>query len=192
MKNYFSSVNHFVNFMKKVYSKDIDSDELKMVWRVDLQDRLSWDARSDKSVLNDIPGWIKKHTSLGRANEANKKVGYIYDSTRKFDKLTMDLEKDPGVYVFSTDDDTLYVGMSSNLGERARRSFIDRVIKTKITKEVYFSYYKTDSLSDAKVLEIIIIAELKPILNKITKYNDALTAKISHKYVQSSKITCKN
>jgi len=191
MKNYFNSPNHFINFMRKVYGKDIDSDELKMVWRVDLQDKLSWVARSNRSVLKDIPGWIKKNTTLGRANEANKKVGYIYDSTRRFDSLTLALEKVPGVYVFSTDDDTLYVGMSSNLGERARRSFIDRVIKTKISKKIHFSYYLTDSLSDAKVLEIIIIAELKPILNKITKYNDDLTAKISHKYAQSSKIICK-
>ena len=191
MKNYFNSVSHFINFMNKVYGKGIDSDELKMVWRVDLQDRLSWAARNDSSVLNDIPGWIKKNTSLGKANEPKHKIKYIYDSTPAFDRLTLSIEKVPGVYVFSTETDILYVGMSSNLGERARRSFIDRVVKSKIKGKIHFSYYLTDSLSDAKVLEIIIIAEKKPILNKITKYNDDLTNKIGYRYKESAKMVCK-
>jgi len=190
MKNYFNSLQHFINYMLKLYGP-LDQSSLKMVYKMGFENKLSWEAKANSDILTDINGWLSKASSKAKANEGTKKIARVYDSTPKFDRLTASLEKLPGVYVYSTASSCLYVGMSSDLGSRARRSFIERILNNKLDDKVNFSYFLTDSLSDAKALEIIIIAKRKPVLNKITKYTDGLTDKIAHGYTESDKIICK-
>jgi len=198
MKDYFTSVQHFINYINKVHSikfalpknKHTFEDKLKMVWARNLHNKFTWEAKKDITILKDIDKWLNKRTMVRTMNES--KVSYFSnDSTREFDSLADHLKKVPGVYLFSSNDKIIYIGRSSDLGNRMLRSFVERVLKTKLNSTVYFQYVQTSTFSDAAVLELILIAEHKPVLNKATKYMDKTTSNISHKYKLSDKIIAK-
>ena len=84
--------------------------------------------------------------------------------------ITENLRNKPGVYVFvGYRNKILYIGKSLDLATRIPSSYSERVEKVKIKK---IMYYITPTQSDAGVLEMLLIAENKPLLNKDGKTND--------------------
>lgn len=67
-----------------------------------------------------------------------------------------------GVYCFISNGTVVYIGKSMNLAQRIPTSYRERVGQAKINK---IMYYITPSKADAGILEMILIAENKPILN---------------------------
>ena len=202
MKNYFNDYHHFENFMFKVYKindlipdrtkRDFFIDNLKMVWKRNLHNKFTWNVKKDRGILNDIPKWLSINSIVAAMNDNSKYANYSSnDSTPTFDRLAEKIGKVPGVYIFSNAEQVIYVGRSSNLGHRVLQSFVERIMRLKMKSEVYFSYVITDTFSDAAVLELILIAEKKPLLNKATKYLDSISLKITHSYEESEKMLCK-
>lgn len=74
------------------------------------------------------------------------------------------LTKKPGVYVFiGIRKKVLYIGKSYDLSQRIPASYGERISKAKIKK---IMYYITPTKADCNILEMALIAENKPSLNK--------------------------
>lgn len=84
--------------------------------------------------------------------------------------ITENLKNKPGVYVFvGYKNKILYIGKSLDLASRIPSSYSERVEKVKIYR---IMYYITPSMADAGILEMLIISENKPLLNKDGKTKD--------------------
>lgn len=84
--------------------------------------------------------------------------------------ISQNLKDKPGVYVFiGYKKKILYVGKSLDLASRIPSSYSERVEKVKIHK---IMYYITPTKADAGILEMLLISENKPLLNKDGKTSD--------------------
>lgn len=84
--------------------------------------------------------------------------------------IDQNLHKIPGVYVFlGAKNNILYIGKSLDLASRIPSSYSERA---KIAKIKRIMYYETPTQADTGVLEMILIAENDPLLNKDGKTKD--------------------
>lgn len=87
--------------------------------------------------------------------------------------ITQNLKHKPGVYVFlGYRNKILYIGKSLDLASRIPSSYTERAKKVKVKK---IMYYITPTKADASVLEMLLIAENDPLLNKDGKTTDKPT-----------------
>ena len=89
----------------------------------------------------------------------------------------LNLTKDYGVYALvNSDDIIIYIGVSKTLGNRIKESYI-------VTPNAKgFRHIKTKSLSDAYILEVLMINTLKPLHNKGTLGHDEVSFKVPKNY----------
>lgn len=84
--------------------------------------------------------------------------------------ITENLKHKSGIYLFvGYKNKILYIGKSLDLASRIPSSYLERVEKVKIKK---IMYYLTPSQADTGVLEMLLIAENDPLLNKDGKTSD--------------------
>jgi len=183
--SYVQNIKHLENILKNIlreHSDCINQDELLPIemyfelQKLELLDAYTWDVRQDPTLLheNNYFQWRRDRTMLRSAPRS-----YIDKTlTREFSDKAEELNGLSGVYAFyNTDDVCLYIGVSTNLGERVLTSFKERFRNYK--KQIQFCYLLTKSHSDAHVLESVFIAKLKPVFNTSGKFEDELTFEVS-------------
>jgi len=74
-----------------------------------------------------------------------------------------------GIYAFVFNQKIIYIGKSINLGDRIVTSFGER-IKEHPIDDIY--YYEISNKADVNIMEVILIEENKPILNRDCKTTD--------------------
>jgi len=105
----------------------------------------------------------------------------------KFKKLINTLINVPGVYFFTTEQDKiLYIGSSTNLGQRLFSSFVEKFegiasFKNKTRDlQIYCRCLICKSSLEALIIESIYIEKYKPTLNKVRKTSSKLGIKIDN------------
>lgn len=97
------------------------------------------------------------------------------DKEGSFSKETMEficdnLYKKHGLYCFlGEEDEIIYIGKSVDLSQRITTSFRERKSKAEIKKIMYMI---EDNMADVNILEILLIAENKPLLNTESNTDD--------------------
>lgn len=115
----------------------------------------------------------RKHNKQ-RAIEYSKNIVMELDYQAKNEIL--DLKDVCGVYLLYKQNKIIYVGVSVNLSERILSSLTDKPSSDS------FSYIDTDSLSDAYILEVLLINKIKPIYNNLSKGDGVVSFEIPIKY----------
>ena len=123
-------------------------------------------------------------TFLKRKQEHKDRVAYaiakpmndMLNFTNEAIKELLDLDGIEGVYLLYEGDVITYVGVSTNLKNRIPTSIEDKVSVDG------FSYICTDSLSDAYILEVLLINTIKPHWNSATVGTGEISFLIPDKY----------
>ena len=116
-------------------------------------------------------------------------------ATLEFFEYVQTIKKRSGCYRFQTyipeDDNYIdeYIGVSSKIGSRVLSSFTARVACI-MTNPVFVSFYLTETVADAYVLELYLINKYKPFQNKQYKAKDDLTLEITNMPEPTDKIQC--
>ena len=85
-------------------------------------------------------------------------------STEDVKETAKQIENTPGVYCFIDNCECIaYIGKSSNLSSRIPSSFAEKRKYIKIKK---IGYYPLDNVADMSVMEMLLIAENSPYLNR--------------------------
>ena len=121
--------------------------------------------------INEHNSEYKRITSINNILEKlETEHGYFKNSFSKdFTDILVELYGKVGVYVFYAHDDVVYIGKSLNLQERIYTSLKQRILKEPIT---HLSLFLTKKEADAHILEVLLITENKPKLNRDCKCND--------------------
>jgi hypothetical protein len=113
-----------------------------------------------------------KKAQVNYAINKNQLSSFNNDSVKEL----YDLKNEHGVYLLYKDEEVVYVGVSKNLKNRIPISISSRVSVNG------FSYICTDTLSDAYILEVILINIIKPYWNSATFGGDKVSFEIPSKY----------
>lgn len=181
--SYFKSTTHFRCHLNKV-SRDnrlpveqllTSAFYLDVLSRHGLVDEFGWAITQDPSLM--IEGNFYKWVQGALLSPIMIPDEIKHVLTDEFKNALQDASRLPGVYSFwSEAGEPLYIGMSTDLGSRPLSSFMERFVS--YNKPVYASLWRSDTNSDAFVMEAACICHYKPLLNTALKHHDKLTLKI--------------
>lgn len=80
-----------------------------------------------------------------------------------FLNFVKNLNNEKGIYIFSNDTEIVYIGKSTDLASRIISSLVERCNKMEITQA---RIIKCKTEADTHILEVVLITELKPTLNR--------------------------
>lgn len=177
---YIQDQNHFRNYIDLIMRENIQNlDENQFMpigqyvhtaW--EFADSFSWSLRNDPTLLHEDKFW--EWIKFKKVQGFSIPVEIDHIMTDEFSKTMEDLYLRPGVYSFWNKNNVcLYVGVSVDLSSRIITSFTERF--KHYVNVVNLRYISTKTRSDASVLETILIAKLKPILNTTGKFDDDFT-----------------
>jgi len=187
---YIKSQEHLENFIKKVVSENVDFIDSGKILPINFiiekvfsitankkaPDDFSWALKSDPTIVEEenFFEWYRKKTCHDTLS-IDPNFEHLF--TGEFKQKIEELEKIPGVYLFTNKKDaSLYIGMSMDLRERVLSSFKERF--SKYNKPVYLYICRCNNASDASILELYFINLYKPSLNGSSKYNADVTLNI--------------
>jgi hypothetical protein len=194
---YIQDQEHFINYLNKairdmpfpLQKEDVLPGKFYITHIYDrgLADKFCWDIHGQGGALishSRVLEWLEKYNVERYIVEPNFK----HQFTKEFIATCNDLAELPGVYCFCNPETRiLYIGTSASLGKRILSSFkrLDAY-----DRPVYLRYINTETCSDAALLEIYLIATIKPPLNADSKYLDKLTFTVSPIPDWSESILC--
>jgi hypothetical protein len=118
----------------------------------------------------------KKKAKLSKQNAIDNKYNVMdfldYDARNEI----LGLKDTYGVYLLSKDSKVIYVGVSLDLGSRILTSMCSH------PEADSFSYIDTNSISDAYILEVMLINIIKPSLNELGKGSDTVSFDVPFVY----------
>lgn len=188
MAEYFQNTEHLSNRLKKAlreHGREVNPDKLLPVdVYVDVLTREGLATTFSQSLWEDITlfeedlfwRWIKNHKEAKTFPAVRFKYAarYKYILTPRFQSMIDNLAMDAGVYSFWENKDTpLYVGMSIRLGNRILSSYVEH--SQGYNQKIWIRVIITKTASDATVLEMALIAIMKPPQNRAGKHKDELT-----------------
>lgn len=135
--------------------------------------------------MSSYSDFIKDHKDEYRRSSLKKRIykeeSYSFLPERKFgddmgeyvsEWLVQNLFDCKGIYAFLDGDEILYIGKSKNLADRIPSSYKERSGCGRINR---IMYYITKTDSDTNILEIVLISENNPVLNKESNSHDEST-----------------
>lgn len=179
MSGYIKDQKHFLNYINKMARDAGISDVypaqvyIENVYEKGMADDYAWAVRNDRNLLTreGLIQWL--------SNPVGKPIIFVNferELTGEFIRTVEELDGIPGVYSFYNQNDVcLYIGMSENLGRRVVSSF-DRF--RNFGEPIYMRYCRTDSASDAALLEIYYITTTKPPFNSFGVYPDSMSLEL--------------
>lgn len=105
-----------------------------------------------------------RYLNYGHAHQLQESVNLL--KLVDVDWLVENLSGVCGLYAFVSSDTVIYIGKSCDLAARIPSSYNERNKSTRIDKIYYFP---TPTMADAHILEVILITEYAPILNRDCK-----------------------
>ena len=122
----------------------------------------------------------RPRTGLKKAQTKGDSILYKFEVLNELERDArneiLDLKDTCGVYILYEFDKIVYVGVSVNLSQRILSSMTDKSDTTS------FSYVDTDSLSDAYILEILLINIIKPKYNEQSLGDGEISFELPIKY----------
>ncbi len=175
---------HFINFIDKIIkTSGINKEEFystqyyveNIFKKYNNVNHCTWDLKNNPSLLTKVKVQDFINEYFGKAHFLNS-----HEMMFSIDFLNKVYEYDfPGVYMFSTDEEILYIGSSKKLRNRIPSSLKQNTnARSNFNKKIYLSIIKTNSEIDARLLELYWIAMLKPTNNIYGITLDNLTLEV--------------
>jgi len=177
---YIKNRGHFINYINLFIRESSVIDATKCRNAEEYVDaipthrvpRFTYAIRENVLVLE----WDNFCEWLGRVPKPRQKRASPTQYTLEFTNLVVGLVGNPGVYVFhDNESEWLYVGMSTDLGARIPTSFTERASRLRECGTTYLSVIATETMSDAALFEVYLIAANKPRLNTAYRFDDGLS-----------------
>jgi hypothetical protein len=182
---YFKNEQHFINWVKKYLR---NNGFLVTTQTIHILDKLyMWSQNHTQGKGADVFSWEIRSLSIDVTEEYinNFIARYRPNKSKVLPNFSDNVlwmlseEEYPGVYfLFDIEKTVIYIGKSKNLSSRIVDSIHERIVHN----PYFFSYIKTETMSDAHLLELYYIAMHKPFVNKEFASMDNITFEVKTNY----------